>query len=97
MRDAPLAGIVLTDAELDHTLGMVLLRESRLLQLFATSAVQSILENDSRLLSTTRAFARVDAIDLPLGDQVPLSYQDGTSSDISIEAFPVPAGPPRFA
>ncbi len=97
MRDAPLAGIVLTDAELDHTLGMVLLRESRHLQLFATSAVQSILENDSRLLSTTRAFARVDAIDLALGDQVGLSYQDGTSSGLSIEAFVVPAGPPRFA
>jgi pyrroloquinoline quinone biosynthesis protein B len=28
---------------------------------------------------------------------VPLRYQDGSSSEISVQAFAVPAGPPRFA
>ena len=96
-RHVPVAGIVLTDAELDHTLGMVLLRECRQLQLYATTAVQAILQDDSRLLPTTRAFARVDTTDLPLDRPVPLRYQDGSSGEISVQAFPVPAGPPRFA
>ena len=36
MRHVPVEGILPTDAELDHTLGIALLREGRLLQLYAT-------------------------------------------------------------
>ena len=39
IRHVPVEGIVATDAELDHTLGIVLLREARHLQLYATPAV----------------------------------------------------------
>ena len=61
MRHAPVEGVVLTDAELDHTLGLVLLREAGYLQVHATPAVQQILERDSRILPVTRAFAEVRA------------------------------------
>ncbi len=87
----------MTDAEIDHTLGIVLLREARSLPLYATRAVQSILEGDSRLLPTTRAFSDVPVTDLRLNAPVPLSYRDGSPSGLAVEAFPVPAGPPRFA
>jgi pyrroloquinoline quinone biosynthesis protein B len=97
VRHVPVEGIVTTDAELDHTLGLVLLREARQLQLYATSAVRSILERDSRLLPVTQAFAEVQVREMPLGARVPLRYRDGRPSDISVEAFEVPAGPPRFA
>ena len=40
MRHVPVEGVVLTDAELDHTLGIVLLREARYLQVYATPAVR---------------------------------------------------------
>jgi pyrroloquinoline quinone biosynthesis protein B len=97
VRDVPIEGVVLTDAELDHTLGIVLLREARHLPLYATSAVQSILEHDSRVLPTTRAFSQVPVTELVLNARVPLQYRDGSASGLSVEAFPVPAGPPRFA
>jgi len=90
-------GIVATDAELDHTLGLVLLREARRLQLYATSAVRSILDRDSRLLRVTEAFAEVKVTELPLNGRVPLAYRNGESSGITVEAFEVPAGPPRFS
>jgi pyrroloquinoline quinone biosynthesis protein B len=90
-------GIVATDAELDHTLGIVLLREARHLQLYATPAVRRILEQDSRILPVTRAFAQVEVTEMPLEAQVPLRYRDGAASGISILPFGVPAGPPRFA
>jgi pyrroloquinoline quinone biosynthesis protein B len=96
-RHAPLEGIITTDAELDHTLGLVLLREARQLQLYATSAVRSILEHDSRLLPVTQAFATVDVKDMPLGAAIPLHYRNGEKTAMSVEAFEVPAGPPRFA
>jgi pyrroloquinoline quinone biosynthesis protein B len=97
IRHAPVEGIALTDAELDHTLGIVLLREGRSLHLYATDAVQGILEQDSRILPVTRAFAETRMISLPIGDRTPLRYPDDTSSGLSVEPFIVAADPPRFA
>lgn len=88
---------MVTDAELDHTFGIVLLREARHLQLYATTAVRSILEQDSRILPVTQAFAEVVVTEMPLDSRVALRYRNGTSSGISVQPFPVPAGPPRFA
>jgi pyrroloquinoline quinone biosynthesis protein B len=97
-RHVPVAGMVVTDAELDHTLGLVLLREGRRLRLYATCAVRRMLEEDSRLLPVTRAFAEVDVVELPVaGAPVSLSYASGEPAGLTVEAFPVPAGPPRFA
>src|SRR3954447_1463110 len=84
VRHVPVEGIVITDAELDHTLGIVLLREARKLQLYATSAVRSILERDSRLLPVTQAFAEVVVTEMPLKIRIPLRYRDGQTSGISV-------------
>jgi pyrroloquinoline quinone biosynthesis protein B len=97
VRRSSVAGIVLTDAELDHTLGLALLRESSQLLLYATCAVQSIVERDSRILAVTRAFADVRTVELPLQRGVALRDCAGPSSGLTVEAFAVPAGPPRFA
>lgn len=97
VRHVPIEGVILTDAELDHTIGIVLLREARHLPVYATPAVRSILEDDSRVLPTTRAFSDVPLTDLALDARVPLRYPDGAASGLSVEAFRVPAGPPRFA
>ena len=96
VRHVPVEGIVTTDAELDHTLGIVLLREARHLQLLATAAVRRILEQDSRILPMTQAFARVDVTEIEIGRSTPLGYRNGDSSGIAIEPFAVPAGAPRF-
>lgn len=101
-RHVPIEGIAFTDAELDHTIGLLLLREGRSLQVWATCATLATLERDSRFLPVTRAFADVSTVELPLagalaGAVLPLRYRDGGSSGLSIEAFVVPAGPPRFA
>jgi pyrroloquinoline quinone biosynthesis protein B len=97
IRHVPLEAVVLTDAEIDHSLGLVLLREARYLPLYSTAAVRSILEQDSKFLTVTRAFADVPWRELPLERSVELALRDGTPSGLSIEAFTVPADPPRFA
>lgn len=93
----PIEGVVVTDAEIDHTLGLVLLREAGHLPVYATAAVQSILEGDSRLLPTTRAFSEVPVTELSLKKPISLGYRDGSASGLVVEAFAVPADPPRFA
>lgn len=93
----PVEGIVVTDAELDHTVGIMLLREARHLQLCATPAVLQVLEEDSRILPVTRAFAEVKATAMSPGSRIPLCYRDGGDAGLWVESFTVAGGPPRFA
>lgn len=97
VRHVPIEGVVVTDAEIDHTLGLVLLREAGSLPVYATRAAASILEHDSRVVATTRAFSDVPMTELVLDQAAPLHCRDGSASGLSVEAFTVPAGPPRFA
>jgi pyrroloquinoline quinone biosynthesis protein B len=97
IRHVPIEGVLLTDAELDHTLGLVLLREARHLPLLTTAAVCAMLEHDSRILPVTRAFADVPVTELRLDTPQALRYRDGSPSGITVEAFAVAAGPPRFS
>jgi pyrroloquinoline quinone biosynthesis protein B len=78
-RATPLEAVLLTDAELDHTLGLLLLREGRGIDLHATEAVRDTLRDGTALLRTLEAYCPVrwhpvvpDA-DVPLGDG--LSYR----------------------
>jgi pyrroloquinoline quinone biosynthesis protein B len=56
-----------------------------------------VLEDDSRILPVTRAFAQVRVTEMVPGTAMTLCYRDGTASGLSVECFPVPADPPRFA
>jgi pyrroloquinoline quinone biosynthesis protein B len=97
VRHVPIEAVVLTDAELDHSLGIVQLRESRTLAVYATGATVRILEHDSRVLPTTRAFATVTVSPLLVDEPVPLRDRTGSPSGLTAEAFVVAGDPPRFA
>ena len=97
IRHVPVEGVLLTDAELDHTLGVVLLREGKHLPVYTTGAIASVLDRDSRLLPVTRAFGDVPLTELPLGAPIELRNRDGSQSGLTAEAFTVAAGPPLFA
>jgi pyrroloquinoline quinone biosynthesis protein B len=78
-RATPLEGVLLTDAELDHTLGLLLLREGRGVDLHATEAVRDTLTDGTSLLRTLEAYCPVrwhpvvPGADAPLGEG--LSYR----------------------
>jgi pyrroloquinoline quinone biosynthesis protein B len=93
----PIEGVLLTDAEIDHSLGIVLLREAKYLPLYTTAAIQAVLEHDSRILLMARAFGDIPCTELQLDAPVPLRYRNGEWSGLSVEAFAVPGGTPRFA
>ena len=73
-RATPLEAVLLTDAELDHTLGLLLLREARALRLYATPAVHETLCDGSGMLRTLERYCPVEwravlpGTDLPLAD-----------------------------
>lgn len=83
-RVVPLQGVLLTDAELDHTLGLLLLREGRGLEVHATAAARDTLWDGTSLLRTLEAYCPVKWEPVVPGRDVPLG--DG----LSYRAFDVP-------
>ena len=49
VRQSPIAGVVLASADLDHVLGLLLLRELQPLQVYATTSVRRILREDNSM------------------------------------------------
>jgi pyrroloquinoline quinone biosynthesis protein B len=83
-RRTPLQAVLLTDAELDHTLGLLLLREAGHVRLHATPAVHKILCDGSGVLRTLERYCPVEWRAVVPGTDMPLA--DG----LSCRAFDVP-------
>jgi len=49
VRQSPIAGVVLANADLDHVLGLLLLRELQPLRIYATASVHRILRKDNSM------------------------------------------------
>lgn len=84
-RATPLAAVLLTDAEIDHTLGLLLLREGRGVRLHATDATYATLTSGTGVLSTLERYCPVEWTRVVPGRDVSLG-------GISYRAFDVPTG-----
>ena len=82
-----LQAVLLTDAELDHTLGLLLMREGRGLEVHATESVHETLTTGTGVLRTLEAYCPVKWQPVVPGVEVPLD--DGTYG-LSYRAFDVP-------
>jgi pyrroloquinoline quinone biosynthesis protein B len=83
-RASPVEAVLLTDAELDHTLGLLLLREARHVRLYATPAVRATLCDGSGLLRLLERYCPVDWRPVAPGAEVPLA------EGLACRAFDVP-------
>jgi len=63
-RNTPIAGIVLTSADLDQVLGLLLLREFQPLRVYATHLVRRVLETDSFMQMLRRVPNQLTWIDI---------------------------------
>jgi len=84
-RHSPIAGIMLTNGDLDHCLGLLSLRESHPLTLYATDEVRRGFIEGNVLYQTLERFP----------GQVTWKRIDGELGDgLSVEAIPAPGKPP---
>ena len=89
-RHSPIAGIVLTNGDLDHCLGLLSLRESHPLQLLTTPAIERGFREGNVLFRTLQRFAgQLQLRALRLREEQPLLRADGSESGLTIEAVPV--------
>jgi pyrroloquinoline quinone biosynthesis protein B len=83
---APIHGVFLTDAELDHTLGLLSLRQARELHIYGTAAVRLLLFQ-SGLLSTLESYTTVHWQEVRPGEKCALHYRHGAPSPLWCEPF----------
>ena len=91
-RDTPIQGIVLTNGDLDHCLGLLSLRESQPLALYSTSRVRSGFTEGNVLYRTLQRFdGQVSwrALDLDAA-AAPLRLLNGSESGLTLRAFAAP-------
>ncbi|MEU1511522.1 pyrroloquinoline quinone biosynthesis protein PqqB [Streptomyces sp. NPDC005811] len=93
-RQTPVAGVVLTDAELDHTLGIARLREADTLEIHATAPVRRALQDRLRLDEILGPYTSLTWRDLTCHGARSLGRPD---EGLRISAVPVSAKRPRYA
>ncbi len=94
-RGTRIGGIALTNADLDHSLGLFVLREGDRLTVHATAAVRRALADDLRMETILSRYCGI-AWREPPTVLTPLCWPDGTPSGIRYAAFPVPGKLPRY-
>lgn len=85
-REGPVAGVLLTDAELDHTLGLFRLREAPELRIAATATVRAALESGPGVQRVLAPYTTLTWTDLP-----------ASFGTLDVSAVPVSDKRPRYA
>ena len=94
-RGSGVEAVLLTNADLDHTLGLFVLREGRRLSVHATPTVRSALSAGLALDFVLDCYCGLDWHE-PTEEWMPLLCADGTSSGLRYAAFLLPGKPPRY-
>jgi len=96
-RDSPIAGIVLASADLDHVLGLLLLREFQPLRVYATPSILEILRDENSMFQMLN---RVDpqAVWSPINmaASFPLLDAAGKDSGLTCEAYALTGRYPKY-
>jgi len=94
-RHSPLAAVLLTNGDLDHCLGLLSLRESHPLVVYATERMRrGFTEGNALYRTLERTPEQVTWRALKAGREEELAGRDGRSSGLLVEAVPVPGKPP---
>jgi len=102
LRQSPIAGVVLANADLDHILGLLLLRELQPLRIYATASVRRILREDNSMFGMLQRIPdQAIWTDLKLGAHSSLCNARGDDSGLRCRAlslsphYPAYVGPER--
>jgi len=102
VRQSPIAGAVLLNADIDHALGLLLLRELQPLHVHATKSIRRILTKDNSMFAMLqRVPGQVSWIEFTPGASFSLLEPGGSDSGLRCRAlplgthFPAYVSPPR--
>jgi pyrroloquinoline quinone biosynthesis protein B len=97
LRQSPIAGVVLANADVDHVLGLLLLRELQPLRIYATASVRRILVEDNSMFGMLQRVAnQAKWIDFEVGTQFDLLDTQGQDSGIRCSAVSLETHYPAY-
>ena len=97
VRQSPIAGAVLANADVDHILGLLLLRELQPLRIHATASVRRILLEDNSMFKMLQRIPNQTAwTDFETGKQFHLCNAQGEDSGIRCQAWSLSAHYPAY-
>ena len=92
IRSNPIAGIILTDAEIDHTSGLMILRESKQpLEIYGTATVKQALSEGFPVLRTLMNYCGINWSMLE-----PNTILSLVNRQLEVEVFPLSNKPPKY-
>lgn len=97
-RSSPISAVVLTDGEIDHTLGLLLMRESATrLPVYAPAGVSELLGDPWPLYRVLSAYGSVEPRVLVDGRPIPLTDGSGAPLGLCCATTAIARRPPRYA
>jgi pyrroloquinoline quinone biosynthesis protein B len=96
-RGTPISEVLLTNADLDHVMGLLSLREGGRLRVHATQAVRATLDASLGLTTIMDSFCGIDWIEPPTVDFAPLPGCKEGRASLLYRAIALPGRPPVFA
>ncbi len=92
VRESPIHGVLLTDAELDHTIGLLVLREGAQLDVYASRAVLAALAEDFPVRRVLQFYARFRWVEVNPREAFSLD-----EDRLGVEGFRVGVKKPRYS
>jgi pyrroloquinoline quinone biosynthesis protein B len=97
VRQSPIAGVVLANADLDHVLGLLLLRELQPLRIYATGSVRRILRKDNSMFGMLERIPNQALwTDFALGTNFHLCGANGQDSGLSCQSWSLSTHYPAY-
>jgi pyrroloquinoline quinone biosynthesis protein B len=97
LRDSPVAGVVLGSADLDHVVGLLLLRELQPLRVYAAPSILRILREENSMFGMlNRVEPQVVWTSMNSGALFPLLAADGKDSGLRCEAHYLSGRYPKY-
>jgi pyrroloquinoline quinone biosynthesis protein B len=97
LRNSPISTVLLTNADLDHVAGLLLMREGGKLHVHATKTVCETLTESLGFVTVLDAFCGVEWHEPPTSEFSPLAVSGARKSSLDYRAIELPGGPPLFA
>src|SRR5580658_5683123 len=96
-RDSPVAGVVLGSADLDHVLGLLLLRELQPLRVYAAPSILRILREENSMFGMlNRVDPQVDWTPMSSCSALPVLSSDGKDSGLHCEVHYLSGRYPKY-
>jgi pyrroloquinoline quinone biosynthesis protein B len=94
LRDTAIAAVILVDSQLDHTVGLAMLREGSRLEIYCTASVRTDLISGNPLLRILESYCGVDWHEINLRDPV---FRIRGINDLEFAPIPVSSKAPPYS